>query len=331
MTPRPALPKGLRIAVLLPCYNESASIAGVVRSFAAELPQARIYVFDNNSADATVKEALEAGAIVHREFLQGKGNVVCRMFADIDADIYLLADGDGTYDASAAPGLIERLLTGHLDMVVGARVAEGAAAYPRGHVLGNLFFNVLVSQMFGERFDDIFSGYRVFSRRFVKSFPELSSGFEIETQMSVHALELKMKTAEIPTRYVERPEGSTSKLRTYRDGGLILVSIIILVKEIKPVFFYGIVAVALALVGLVIGYGPIRDFVQTGTVPRLPRAVLASAVMILSALSLLAGVVLDSLSRGRREAKRLMYLQQSWIGAGGEKIAADHRDVTRPS
>jgi glycosyltransferase involved in cell wall biosynthesis len=301
------------IAVLLPCYNEATAVGDVVRAFMKELPEAVVYVFDNNSTDGTAEVARAAGAVVHTEHLQGKGNVVCRMFADIEADIYVLSDGDSTYDVSAAPQMIQRLLDRHLDMVVGARVAETQAAYPRGHVFGNAVFNGLVSRLFGNSFKDLFSGYRVFSRRFAKTFPELSTGFEIETQLSVHALEMKMKTLEVPTRYLERPDGSVSKLRTYRDGTIILSSILILLREIKPAVFYGIAAAVLAVIGLAIGSGPVVDYIETGLVPRLPRAVLASAVMILSALSLLAGIVLESLSRSRREMKRLAYLQQPWM------------------
>jgi glycosyltransferase involved in cell wall biosynthesis len=305
----------LSIAVLLPCFNEAASIAAVVGSFRQQLPSAVIYVYDNNSTDATATEARAAGAVVQTEYLAGKGSVVCRMFADIDADVYLLADGDGTYDSADAPAMVHRLLSEKLDMIVGVRVAQGALAYRRGHVLGNTLFNVLVSRMFGQQFTDIFSGYRVFSRRFVKSFPALSAGFEIEAQMSVHALEMRMKTAEVKSAYAARPEGSVSKLRTYRDGALILNSLLILLKETKPIAFYGVIAGLLAVGGTIIGSGSVIDFVQTGRVPRLPRAVLASAVMILSALSLIAGIVLDSLSRSRREIKRLMYLQQPWIAS----------------
>jgi glycosyltransferase involved in cell wall biosynthesis len=300
-----------RVALLLPCFNEAATIDGVVKSFSRELPDATIYVYDNNSTDDTSVRARAAGAVVEIEKLRGKGNVVCRMFADIDADVYLLADGDGTYDATAAPALVRCLVDSNLDMVVGTREAENKAAYRKGHVFGNMLFNIIISKMFGKQFSDLFSGYRAFSKRFVKSFPILSSGFEIETQLSVHAHEMRMRTAEMPTRYSERPHGSVSKLHTYRDGAIILKSVLVLMKELRPMIFYGGIAAVVAIAGLIVGYGPIVDYLATGSVSGRSRAVLAAALMILNALCLVSGVVLDSLSRGRLETKRLLYLQHS--------------------
>lgn len=296
------------IAVLLPCYNEEAAIAQTIAGFRAALPDAAIYVYDNNSRDRTVEAALAAGAVVRRERMQGKGNVVRRMFADIDADIYVMADGDATYDAGAAPALVVRLLDEQLDMVVGSRVTQASAAYRRGHVLGNRAMTGLLAQLFGRSFTDIFSGYRVFSRRFVKSFPVLSSGFEIETEISVHALELKMPVGEIETPYFARPEGSESKLSTYRDGLRIAYTIATLYRIERPMLFFGVIAAALALAGLLLA-GPLAmTYMHTGLVPRLPTAVLVTGLMILAALNLFTGLILDTVVRGRREVRRLAYL-----------------------
>ena len=296
------------IAVLLPCYNEEAAIARTVAEFRAALPGAAIYVYDNNSRDRTVEVARAAGAVVRTERIQGKGAVVRRMFADVDADIYVMADGDATYDASRAPELVARMLDEQLDMVVGARVHEAAEAYRRGHVLGNRMMTGLLAQLFGRSFSDIFTGYRVFSRRFVKSFPVLSVGFEIETEISVHALELKMPTAELETRYFARLEGSTSKLSTYRDGLRILRTIATLYRIERPMWFFGLLAAVLAVLGFVLAIPLIVTYAQTGLVPRFPTAILVTGLMILAALSVFAGLILDTVVRGRREVRRLAYL-----------------------
>lgn len=299
-----------RIAVILPCYNEEAAIGQTVAAFRASLPGAAIYVYDNNSRDRTVEVARAAGAVVRTERMQGKGNVVRRMFADVDADIYVMADGDATYDAAAAPAMIGKVLAEGLDMVVGTRVHEAADAYRRGHVLGNRAMTGLLAQLFGRSFTDIFSGYRVFSRRFVKSFPVLSAGFEIETEMSVHALELKMPVGEVETRYLARPEGSASKLSTYRDGFRIARTIITLYRIEKPLLFFGLVAGLLGLIAIALAAPLAVTFVETGLVPRFPTAILATGLVILSALSLFAGLILDTVVRGRREMRRLAYLAQ---------------------
>ncbi|MCW3848444.1 glycosyltransferase family 2 protein [Sphingomonas sp. LB-2] len=296
------------VAVILPCYNEEAAIAQTVVSFRAALPEAAIYVYDNNSRDRTVEVAREAGAIVRTERMQGKGNVVRRMFADIDADIYVMADGDATYDASSAPAMVARLVEEGLDMVVGTRVHEEAEAYRRGHVLGNKVMTGFLAGLFGRTFTDIFSGYRVFSRRFVKSFPVLSAGFEIETEISVHALELKMPVGEIETTYFARPEGSVSKLSTYRDGLRILRTIITLYRIERPLLFFGWIAAFFAVAGLGLGIPLVWEFIQTGKVPRLPTGVLATGLMLLASLNLFTGLILDTVVHGRREVRRLAYL-----------------------
>ncbi len=298
------------IAVILPCYNEEAAIAQTVAGFRAALPGAAIYVYDNNSSDRTVTVAREAGAIVRTERMQGKGNVVRRMFADVDADIYVMADGDATYDAAAAPAMIAKMREEGLDMVVGTRVHEAADAYRRGHVLGNRAMTGLLARLFGRSFTDIFSGYRVFSRRFVKSFPVLSAGFEIETEISVHALELKMPVGEVETRYLARPEGSASKLSTYRDGARIARTILTLYRIEKPMLFFGWIALALALLAVVLAVPLAMTYLETGLVPRFPTAILATGLVILAALSSFAGLILDTVVRGRREVRRLAYLAQ---------------------
>ena len=306
---------GLRVVVLIPCYNEEVAIPKVVADFRASLPEARIYVFDNNSRDNTAAVARAAGAEVRRETLQGKGNVVRRAFADVDADIYLLVDGDDTYDASAAPGMIDLLVADHLDMVNGARVTDIAAAYRPGHRLGNLVLTGLVRLVFGDRISDMLSGYRVFSRRFVKSFPSLASGFETETEFTVHALDLKMPVGEVTTRYKDRPVGSVSKLRTYSDGLRILHTIVVLVKDERPLQFFASVALVLGILGLGVGARVVLDYIETGLIPRLPSAILASAFEILAFLSLASGLILDSVARGRKEVKRLAYLAIPGVGA----------------
>jgi len=296
------------IAVLIPCYNEQAAISKVVADFRRVLPHAAIYVYDNNSRDKTVSVAREAGAIVRAEPLQGKGNVVRRMFADVEADIYVLVDGDATYDADSAPLMIQALLDGPLDMVNGARQSTTVNAYRPGHRFGNWMLTSMVSWIFGNRFTDMLSGYRVFSRRYVKSFPALSAGFETETELTVHALELRMPTAEIMTPYQDRPPGSVSKLSTFRDGFRILWTIVVLVKEERPMLFFLILSALFAFtsIGLII---PILvKFLETGLVPRMPTAVLSMGLMIVAFLSLTCGLVLDTVTRGRQEMKRMRYL-----------------------
>ncbi|MDR3449105.1 MAG: glycosyltransferase family 2 protein [Alphaproteobacteria bacterium] len=293
-----------KIAVLVPCYNEEASIAKVVGDFKTALPGAAIHVYDNNSRDRTVEIARAAGAVVRTEPLQGKGNVVRRMFADIEADIYVLVDGDDTYDAASAPRMVRALAEGTLDMVNGARVTTIQKAYRPGHRFGNWLLTSMVSWIFGSRFSDLLSGYRVLSRRYVKSFPALAAGFETETELTVHALELRMPTAEIATPYKDRPVGSVSKLSTFRDGFRILWTIIVLVKEERPMQFFSLLAaISTALIVPIL-----IKFVQTGLVPRLPTAILSMGLMILGFLALACGLILDTVTRGRREMKRMRYL-----------------------
>lgn len=297
-----------KIAVLIPCYNEEKPIAQVVQDFAQALPTAKVYVYDNNSSDGTQDAARAAGAIVRSEPQQGKGNVVRRMFSDIDADLYVLVDGDNTYEAKAAPRLIDVLLTDKLDMVSGCRVTEIQEAYRPGHRFGNWMLTGLVASIFGRRTRDMLTGYRVFSRRFVKSFPALSRGFEIETELTVHALELRMPIADVETVYIDRLPGSDSKLNTIRDGIRILRMIILLVKEERPFPFFGMIGLLLALLSIVLGYPVIMEFLETGLVPRFPTAILASTLMVLAVLSVMAGLILDTVTLGRREMKRLAYL-----------------------
>ena len=297
-----------RIAVILPCYNEAAAIGATVAGFRAALPEAVIYVYDNNSRDGTAAAAEAAGAIVRCEPMQGKGHVVRRMFADVEADIYVMADGDATYDASRAAEMIGLLCDERLDMVVGARASEIDAAYRRGHRLGNALLTGILARIFGRTFSDILSGYRVFSRRFVKSFPVLSSGFEIETEISVHALELRLPVAEIVTHYGARPAGSTSKLSTWRDGGRILGTIATLVRIERPVLFFGAIGGALAALAVILAVPLVTTYAATGLVPRLPTAVLATGLVLLAFLCLFTGLILDTVVRGRREVRRLAYL-----------------------
>jgi glycosyltransferase involved in cell wall biosynthesis len=306
----------VRVAVILPCYNEEAAIGQTVAAFRSALPDAAIYVYDNNSKDRTVDYARAAGAIVRTERMQGKGNVVRRMFADVEADVYVMADGDATYDASAAPALVSRLIEENLDMVVGSRRSEVELAYRRGHRLGNRMLTGMLAQLFGRSFSDILSGYRVFSRRFVKSFPILSAGFEIETEISVHALELRMPCAEIETEYGARPEGSASKLSTYRDGWRILKTILNLYRIERPVLFYGNIGVILLVVALLLAIPLISTYAQTGLVPRQPTAILITGLGILAFLSFFSGLILDTVTRGRREMRRLAYLA---LPAPGER------------
>ena len=321
-TPAKARPQAsfgsLRIAVLLPCYNEEAAVAQTVAGFRAALPDAPLYVYDNNSSDRTVEVAATAGAITRSEKMQGKGNVVRRMFADVEADIYVMADGDATYDAAAAPELVRKLLDEQLDMVVGARKSEVEEAYRRGHALGNKLFTGLLASLFGRSFTDIFSGYRIFSRRFAKSFPALSRGFETETEISVHALELAMPVGEVVTNYGARPEGSVSKLSTYRDGWRILKTILHLYRIERPVLFYGSFSLFLVALAVVLAFPLAITYFQTGLVPRFPTAILATGLMILAFLSFFCGLILDTVVRGRREVRRLFYLSFPAPGATTE-------------
>jgi glycosyltransferase involved in cell wall biosynthesis len=294
--------------VLIPCFNEAEAIAGVVRDFAAALPEATIYVYDNNSRDATQEHAAQAGAIVRTESHQGKGNVVRRMFADIEAEVYVLVDGDGTYDAPSARSMVDLLLQNSLDMVNGAREATAAAAFRPGHRFGNRLLTGTVAVIFGDRLKDMLSGYRVMSRRFIKSFPALASGFETETELTVHALELRLPIAEVRTPYRDRPAGSLSKLRTFRDGWRILRTIFFLVKEERPLQFFSAVAAALVIAALVLGWPLLTEFLETGLVPRFPTAILATGLTILAFMSFIAGLILDTVTIGRRELKRLHYL-----------------------
>lgn len=305
------IPSTMRIAVLVPCFNEETAVATVVADFRKALPSATIYVYDNNSSDRTVEVAREAGAEVRAERRQGKGHVVRRMFADIDADVYVMVDGDATYDAPSAPRMIERLLADHLDMVVGLRVDQEQAAYRMGHRTGNWLLTSFLAEVFGQAFKDILSGYRVFSRRFVKSFPVLSDGFEIETELSVHALELSVPVAEIETPYYARPVGSASKLNTWRDGFRILGTIVKLYRSEKPLRFFTVIGIFLALIAVGLAIPIVVTYLEQGIVPRLPTAVLSTGLMIVAVLSVSSGLVLDTVTRGRREMKFLAYLSQS--------------------
>ena len=297
-----------RIAVLLPCYNEEAAIAATIAGFRAALPGSTIYVYDNNSSDRTSDVAAKAGAVVRTERQQGKGHVVRRMFADVDADVFVIADGDLTYDPKAAPAMVDLLLAEQLDMVVGTRRHEEKDAYRGGHLLGNRLFTGLLSGLFGRSFSDIFSGYRVFSRRFVKSFPVLSSGFEIETEISVHALELRMPVGEVETAYAARPEGSQSKLSTWSDGWRILKTIVTLYRIERPVLFYGAIGALLVALAFILSIPLLVTYMHTGLVPRLPTAILVTGIIIVAVLCFFAGLILDTVTRGRREVRRLSYL-----------------------
>jgi len=296
------------IAVLIPCYNEEVAVAQVVHGFRDALPDARIFVFDNNSTDATRANALSAGAIVRHVARPGKGNVVRRMFADVDADIYVLVDGDATYHAASARNLVDKLVDENLDMVVGTRVHEHDEAYRRGHQFGNRLLTGAMTRIFGGSFTDMLSGYRVFSRRFAKSFPAMSRGFEIETELTIHALELRMPYGELATPYGARPEGSTSKLSTYSDGMRILSTIIKLFAIERPLQFYGVLAGVLAAVALVLGIPLFLTYLESGLVPRFPTAILSTGLVMLSAISFVTGVILETVTIGRREVKQLHYL-----------------------
>ena len=297
-----------KVAVIIPCRNEAQSIAQVVRGFKAALPSAEIYVFDNNSTDQTAEIAEAAGASIRRETLRGKGNVVRRMFADVDADAYVMADGDCTYDPACAESMVNHLFEDHLDMVVGTRVASHDAAYRPGHRFGNRLLTLSVANLFGAQFTDMLSGYRVFSRRFVKSFPAMSSGFEIETELTIHALELHLPVAEVVTPYSIRHPGSVSKLHTYSDGFKILRLILVLYKNERPFQFFSAIAGVLLVIALALGIPLVLTFIKTGLVPRQPTAILATGAVLLSALSFIAGLILDTVTRGRREMRRLAYL-----------------------
>ena len=299
-----------RVAVLIPCYNEEAAIAGVVGAFRAALPGADVFVYDNNSTDGTARAARAAGAVVRREPHQGKGHVVRRMFGDVEADIYLLVDGDATYDAPSAPKMVAALIENQLDMVVGARVHRNEAAYRLGHVAGNRMLTGFVAAVFGKSFSDVLSGYRAFSRRFVKTFPVLSGGFELETELTVHALELGLPVAELRTPYYPRPQGSASKLRTWRDGFRILWTIVRLYRSERPLQFFTGIGVVLAATSIVLAIPIVATFLREGVVPRFPTAILSTGLMILAFLSFASGLVLDTVTRGRREMKLLAYLAQ---------------------
>lgn len=298
------------VAVLIPCYNEETAIARVIEDFRRSLPDATIYVYDNNSSDQTVAVARAAGAIVRTEPLQGKGHVIRRMFADISADFYVLVDGDATYEAAAAPAMLNLAYENQLDMVNGARVTDRKAAYRPGHVLGNKVLTGMVTSVFGRRLSDMLSGYRVFSRRFVKSFPALSGGFETETEFTVHALELCMPVGEVRTVYIERPQGSTSKLNTWRDGFRILLTIIGLIKRERPLMFFTVFATLLSLIAIALGIPVVLTWLKTGLVPRLPTALLSTGLIMLAALALTCGLILDTVALGRKEQKRMAYLAQ---------------------
>jgi len=300
----------LTIAVLVPCYNEARTIAGVVRSFRMSLPEARIYVYDNNSTDGAAEVARKAGAIVRRERRQGKGYVVRRMFADVEADIYVLVDGDDTYDAEAAPRLVGELLAGPFDQVNGVRIHKSAQAYRAGHVVGNRALSGLVSWIFGKYGRDMLSGYKALSRRFVKSFPAMSTRFEIETELLVHALDLDLPISEVETDYRERPEGSVSKLSTVKDGLRILWLILHLVRDLLPLQFFSCVGAAFVIASIASGIPVILEFFATGLVPRLPTAVLAVGLMLVGIIAVFTGLILDSVAKGRREIKLLAYLSE---------------------
>ncbi len=309
------------VAVLVPCLNEEAAIEAVVRGFREALPGAAIYVYDNGSTDRTVERARAAGAVVRSEPLRGKGNVVRRMFADVEAEVYLLVDGDDTYDAGAAPALVRKLRDEQLDMVNAARVTEAVAAYRPGHRFGNALLTGLVARIFGNRFRDILSGYRVFSRRFVKSFPALAAGFEIETELTVHALELRMPVAEVDTAYRERTGGSESKLHTWRDGARILRTIVALAREERPLLFFSVLFALLSALALGLAAPLVPTYLRTGLVPRLPTALLSTGLVILAFLGLACGIILDTVTRGRRELKRLHYLR--WRAPESEGAARE--------
>jgi glycosyltransferase involved in cell wall biosynthesis len=299
------------IAVIVPCLNEEVAIGQVVDAFREHVPGCVVFVYDNGSTDRTVEVARAHGAVVRSEPLKGKGNVVRRMFADVEADVYVMVDGDATYDASAAPALVQKLLQESLDMVTGTRVEQGEAAYRRGHRFGNWLLTTLVAKIFGKRSSDMLSGYRVMSRRFVKTFPALSSGFEIETELTVHALQLRLPIADVPTAYADRPRGSASKLSTFKDGFRILNTIAQLVREEIPLQFFGAVGLVLTLASVAVATPVIMEYAHSGLVPRLPTAVLATGLMLIAALAFVCGLILGTVTRARNELKRLHYLAAS--------------------
>jgi len=319
----------IRAAILVPCFNEGLTIDRVVTDFRAALPEAEVYVYDNNSKDNTVKVAQESGAIVRSERRQGKGHVVRRMFADVEADVYVLVDGDATYHARSAPLMVALLLDKRLDMVVGQRIEQAEEAYRPGHRIGNRVLTQFLSTVFGQEFHDILSGYRVFSRRFVKSFPVLSDGFEIETELTVHALELMLPVAEIETPYHARPAGSQSKLNTWRDGFRILSMIVKLYRSERPLQFFSIICVLLAGSAIWLAIPLVATYLELGTVPRLPTAVLCTGLIILAMLAVSSGLVLDTVTRGRRETKLLAYLSQSVVGNRRDTEVTSHQKTTR--
>lgn len=326
-------PVQARIAVLLPCYNEGLAIAGVIRSFQQALPEAQVYVIDNNSTDNTGEIARSAGVPVIVEHHQGKGHAVRRAFAEIDADVYVMADGDGTYDVMRAREMITLLIRDRLDMVVGTRHTDSDNAYRSGHRLGNRLFNLVLRHLFGEKFSDIFSGYRVFSRRFAKSFPALSAGFEIETELSVHAIQMALPTAEVATDYFDRAEGSHSKLKTYRDGARILWAMLKLMKLVRPMMMFSILSAFFVLLSLGLGLPVVYHFLETGLVQRVPTTIAASGLMLLGAISFVTGLILDSITHVYITQKRLVYLMHADRGTGVFPADADAGMVsgqTRP-
>ncbi len=298
-----------KIAVLIPCLNEEKTIATVVEGFIHSLPDCSVYVYDNGSSDKTVEHATRSGAIVNKEVSPGKGNVVRRMFADIDADLYVLVDGDSTYDPQEAPLLIKELFVEKADMVVGCRVPEQANSLTFSHRVGNNLFNRLYTWLFGRGFNDIFSGYRVFTKRFVKTFPSTSKGFEIETEISVHSSQLRLPVREVNVSYSERPEGSISKLRTFFDGMGILRSMLTLMKDNRPFALFGFFSAVFMILSLLLGLPVLFDFIDTGLVARLPTAILSTGLAVFSVVSLSIGLALESISRLRLEAKLLAYLK----------------------
>jgi len=311
---------GLEIAVLLPCYNEAATIGDVVAQFKAALPGAQVHVYDNNSTDGTALKAMLAGATVTRERRQGKGNVVRRMFSDIDADVYIMADGDGTYAAADAPELVRVLLNEQADMVVGTRKGVHEDAHRQGHAIGNKIFNILYRNLFGTDFSDIFSGYRAFSRRFVKSFPATSNGFEIETEMSVHVSRLKLPVSELELDYGKRPEGSHSKLSTFKDGAKILWMFSQLMKETRPFAFFGTLSAGFAALSLVLMAPVIFTFLETGLVERMPTWVLSMALLMMGVVFFTAGIILDSVARGRAEQLRINYMSMPGLASSYQSL-----------
>lgn len=318
---------GLDIAVIVPCFNEAAAIEKVVHDFKAALPTARVYVYDNNSTDDTIKVATAAGAEVRTETRRGKGNVVRRMFQDVEADVYIMVDGDDTYDASVAQQLVDKLVTENLDMLVGKRVETHQAAYRMGHRLGNRVLTGLVAWLFGSQIDDMLSGYRVFSRRFVKSFPSFSREFEIETELTVHALQMKMAIAEVATNYKERPPGSVSKLRTFRDGWRILVTIINLMRNERPLLFFTLIGLLFFLVGFGLALPVFVEYLDTGYVRRFPTAFLAFSLGVVAVISVATGLILDLVAHVRRETKKLAYLSFPSPRASSEQTRSDRSSL----